>query len=901
VLGTPPQPVDLTAFSNSDSIILYWRDEPVNHDGELIYRCDGSVAGQEYDGKRIPAINPQQPDQSTCPLYTSTWGLSAHQHVLIEDSTKVKRGIRYCYYVVSFDADVWPPLLPGVWGIKGVSPASRVMCRVPGLDDVHPGIERDPTNIEDFNEPFVDQYQVPHRLYAVNVQPLVPGSSTSVRSQDDYDAITAKGFNAVRMVLHWDLMEPAQNCFDTCTTTALNGAQAKDNWAALRRNIQWAGGAMIDRNGQNPQRKPLYVILSPIAEHEGSASPAGSDYFPSWARSSSNCPISTASAILNSCARGYLETIARLYNLDDRVAAYDPISDPRPSGSPINQQIWTDYNTLSGWMRPSNPDVAPQDSWDKTGVYAMDPAHTIQLLEPAYGDASIVPGCGDPSSQASFTRENRFVYSPHFYFAGLNNDSLGNESSTLDGAGYTTNCDQDKTNYHYTYETGPEGYSNIDIGVLEHHIALHLNRLQRAKAPIPTWIGELGIQSGAANHDQWIKDVVYTLKKYGLGYAWWQYFEGGTGFSLASSAGTSVVWNAFTDLLFQQTGQSAGPDIGGNPVIAAAGDTSPSNTGTAGDDETRHTITASVNPTLVLHLGDLQYPVGDTSSSTSAFNANYARSWGQLGYKTYTTFGGSHDCLGLSDATPLSSCGSTNWTTGMTHNLHSFFNTYGPRQQVDGAEVYAFTFGNWRLISVPSYCLNSASACSPTSKDQVLADLRQQAHDAQIAGQCALAFWHQPYYTSGTSTHHAVGPNGSTSGSPRIFEDDSYPDSQNNDREDEAVQALYDEQVDLLLVGHQHNYERWKPMNPYTNAVDTDATGQGDGKYGVTEVTVGTGGNGFYPWETSFNSTYEDARYAGSTQLNGVLKLTLNQTYAELAFVPSVNSAYTDSTRIDCH
>jgi len=127
---------------------------------------------------------------------------------------------------------------------------------------------------------------------------------------------------------------------------------------------------------------------------------------------------------------------------------------------------------------------------------------------------------------------------------------------------------------------------------------------------------------------------------------------------------------------------------------------------------------------------------------------------------------------------------------------------------------------------------------------------------------CTLAYWHHPRFSSGT-TH------GSTAATQPLW------------------QALYDAGADLVVSGHEHNYERFAPQTP---------TGALDPARGLREFVVGTGGASHFPFgpplansELRDNTTY------------GVLRLTLKPRGYEWTFVPAASGGFTDSGSGSCH
>jgi hypothetical protein len=100
-------------------------------------------------------------------------------------------------------------------------------------------------------------------------------------------------------------------------------------------------------------------------------------------------------------------------------------------------------------------------------------------------------------------------------------------------------------------------------------------------------------------------------------------------------------------------------------------------------------------------------------------------------------------------------------------------------------------------------------------------------------------------------------------------------------------EALYEAGADVVLSGHEHNYERFAPQDP---------EGRADPQRGIREFVVGTGGKSHYPvLEPIANSeVYDDETY-------GVLELTLNPKSYEWRFIPVEGETFTDSGSARCH
>ena len=93
--------------------------------------------------------------------------------------------------------------------------------------------------------------------------------------------------------------------------------------------------------------------------------------------------------------------------------------------------------------------------------------------------------------------------------------------------------------------------------------------------------------------------------------------------------------------------------------------------------------------------------------------------------------------------------------------------------------------------------------------------------------------------------------------------------------------------VDIALTGHDHDYQRWQPLDG-AGTVDPD---------GITEFVVGTGGHGIQQFELS------DPRLATGVDANGsfgALRLVLNQDGAAYRFV-TVDGVTRDSGSVACN
>ena len=168
---------------------------------------------------------------------------------------------------------------------------------------------------------------------------------------------------------------------------------------------------------------------------------------------------------------------------------------------------------------------------------------------------------------------------------------------------------------------------------------------------------------------------------------------------------------------------------------------------------------------------------------------------------------------------------------------------------------YSYEVGGWHVVALNSNCAAVGGCGAGSPQEQWLrADLA--AHPAS----CTLAYWHHPRFSSG---EHGSDPTYTA-----------------------FWQALYDANADLVLVGHDHDYERFAPQT---------ADGTRDLARGIREFVVGSGGKNLRAFpQVRANSEARDV-----TSL-GVLELTLGSGAYEWRFRPAVGS-YSDSGSASCH
>ncbi|MDG4826168.1 metallophosphoesterase [Asanoa sp. WMMD1127] len=192
-----------------------------------------------------------------------------------------------------------------------------------------------------------------------------------------------------------------------------------------------------------------------------------------------------------------------------------------------------------------------------------------------------------------------------------------------------------------------------------------------------------------------------------------------------------------------------------------------------------------------------------------------------------------------------------------TDGAQGYFDYFGRSAGRPGEGWYSYAAGAWHVVVLNSNCDVVPGGCAAGSAQErwLRADLA--AHRTR----CAVAMWHHPLFTSS-----AVHP--PTASTLPLF------------------RALHDSGVDVLLTGHNHQYERFAPQDP---------RGARDDRRGIREFVVGTGGDTKYGFGTP--TPHSEKRLAGTP---GVLRLDLTADAYEWRFVP-VSGGEGDAGRGTCH
>jgi hypothetical protein len=272
---------------------------------------------------------------------------------------------------------------------------------------------------------------------------------------------------------------------------------------------------------------------------------------------------------------------------------------------------------------------------------------------------------------------------------------------------------------------------------------------------------------------------------------------------------------------------AAGGSRAAPAVLLAAGDIA---TCKRQDDERTAELLARHRGTIAA-LGDLAYESG----TPREFSACYAPSWGRFVERTRPAVG-NHEY-----ATP---------------GAAGYFDYFGKRAGPRGKGWYSYELGSWHIVVLNSNCSQVGGCHHGTPQERWLKrDL------AQHRTRCTLAYMHHPRFSSGM-----------------------HGDSES---QTPLWQVLYAAGADLVLAGHDHDYERFAPMTPL---------GQPHRARGIRQFVVGTGGKSLREFEeTSRGSEVRQSRAFG------VLKLTLFPTRYEWQFLPTETGAFADRGSAACH
>ena len=264
-------------------------------------------------------------------------------------------------------------------------------------------------------------------------------------------------------------------------------------------------------------------------------------------------------------------------------------------------------------------------------------------------------------------------------------------------------------------------------------------------------------------------------------------------------------------------------------LVAGAGDIcdpTPADCGRTAD------VIENINPVAVFTAGDNAYHSG----TLSQYNTLYDPNWGRFKVLTNPS-PGNHDYLTTNAA-----------------GYFDYFNGAGKQAGPAGDRskgYYSYDVGDWHFVA-----LNTMSGGTIAA-----AQLGWLQSDLQATTKpCIAAYFHHPLVSRGEYLGYSqVKP---------------------------LVDILHAAKADLMLVGHDHNYQRYAKMDG-SQAAKAD---------GIRQIVVGTGGRNFY----GLKGTHPLLQ-ASQDHTWGVLRLTLTSVGYTGAFVPVAGSSWTDTFSGSCN
>lgn len=267
-----------------------------------------------------------------------------------------------------------------------------------------------------------------------------------------------------------------------------------------------------------------------------------------------------------------------------------------------------------------------------------------------------------------------------------------------------------------------------------------------------------------------------------------------------------------------------------DPVLVGAGDIA------SCDDLSGAEATAKLIdkiPGTVIAVGDLAYPDG----SEEQFANCYGPTWGRFKDRTRPAPG--------------------------NHEYHSdgasgYVRYWGDAAGDAKKAYYSYDLGKWHILSLNSECTQVGGCGKESEQGKWL-----QQDLAKHPTACTLAYFHRPLFSSGLAhgRHPELKP---------------------------LWEILYQGGADVIINGHDHDYERFAPQDP---------EGKADPQHGIREFVVGTGGKNSHRIIGLAQSNSE-ARQADTY---GVLKVTLHANSYDWEFIPEAGKKFTDAGTGRCH
>lgn len=242
-------------------------------------------------------------------------------------------------------------------------------------------------------------------------------------------------------------------------------------------------------------------------------------------------------------------------------------------------------------------------------------------------------------------------------------------------------------------------------------------------------------------------------------------------------------------------------------------------------------LVAHLQPAAVMPLGDTQYQ----HATFRGYLTSYGPTWGRFLRITHPVIG-NHEYD--------------------TRHAAGYFAYFGRAAGDPRKAYYSFGLGRWHVVVLNDGGCRQIGGCGAGSPEE-----RWLRRDLDVnRTRCTLAAWHEPRWSSG---EHGSNP---------------------------ALEAMwrdmYDAGVDVVLAGHDHDYERFQPL---------DARGHPDPRRGIRSFVVGTGGVGLRGFDH-----FAPGSVVRQHDTFGVLALRLHPRSYTWRFVP-VGDGFHDRGHGRCH
>jgi hypothetical protein len=228
-------------------------------------------------------------------------------------------------------------------------------------------------------------------------------------------------------------------------------------------------------------------------------------------------------------------------------------------------------------------------------------------------------------------------------------------------------------------------------------------------------------------------------------------------------------------------------------------------------------------PGAIALLGDIVYPDGGLSDYENCFDP----AWGPLRARIHPAQG-NHDFESA--------------------DVSGYYDYFGAAAGTQDQGWYSYELGTWHVIVLNSDCA-SVGGCGQGSPQLAWLKADLHAHPAT----CTLAYWHHPRYSSG---EHGNGA-----------------------QTEPFWQALAAAGADLVLSGHDHDYERLGPVD------------------GIRSFVVGTGGHSLI----AFGHPPDPQTEVRSDDSYGLLALDLGPNGYSWQFVPIPGDELLDHGTAACY